>query len=83
MAKSTRSIYSSTSIGTYPSGEGGGKVSTGEGVVNPAPNTPSVIPFTLKPGQANTAVPINYISTTGIKLFNSAILKFPDLFDGE
>ena len=53
------------------------------GGVNPAPIIPEVIPFILTPRHNNTAVPINYRLTTGIKLFNSAILKLPELFDGE
>ena len=51
--------------------------------VNIVPNIPAVITFTLNPRQANTAVPIDYTPTTGIKLFNSTIIKLPDLFDGE
>ena len=83
MAKSTRSISSYTSTGTALGGGGVVTVPTGLGVVNTAPNIPAAIPFTLTPGKANVTVPIGYTSTTGIKLFNSAILKLPELFDRE
>ena len=83
MAKSTRSIAASTTTSTTASGGGGGTVPAGGGAPILAPNAPAVIPFALTPGQANAAVPIDYTSTTGIKLFNSAILKLPELFDGE
>ena len=57
-------------------------VPAGGGGFNPAPNITAAIPFALTRGQANTAVPIDYTSNTDIKLFNSAILKLPELFDG-
>ena len=81
MAKSTRSTSSSTPSGTTPSGGGGGTGAAGG--FNPALIIPAVIPFALPPGQANMAVLIDYTSTTGNKLFNSAILKLPDILYGE
>ena len=83
MAKSTRSIAASTTTSTTASGGGGGTVPAGGGAPILAPNAPAVIPFALTPVQANVVVPIDYISTTGIKLFNSAILKILELFDRE
>ena len=83
MVKSKRSVYSSTSVGTAPSGGKVGTITTGGVGFNPAPNIPVVIQFSLTPRQSNTAIPINYKSTTGINLFNNAILKLPDLFSGE
>ena len=83
MAKSTRSIAASTTTGMTASGGGGGAVPERGGAPNPAHNVPAVIPFALITEQANTEVPIDYTSTTGIKLFNSAILKLPEIFDGE
>ena len=77
MAKPTRSIAASTTTGMTASGGGGGAVPSGEGAHNLANNVPAVIPFELTPGQANAEVPIDYTSATGIKLFNSAILKLP------
>ena len=48
-----------------------------------APNVLAAIPFALTLGQANTEVPIDYTSTTGIKIFNSAIINISELFSGE
>ena len=73
----------STTTGMIASGCVGGAVTEGGGSPNPAQNFPAVIPFALPPGQANAAFPINYTSTTGIKMFNSAILKLPELISGE
>ena len=39
--------------------------------------------FALTPRQANAIVPIDYTSTAGIKLFNIAIMKLPEIFDGD
>ena len=83
MAKSIRSIYSSNSTGTTTSGGGGGIVATGGGVVNTSPIIPLVTPFTLTPENANATVTINCTPTTGIKFFNIATLKLPEIFDGE
>ena len=83
MAKSTNSIAAYKTTGMTASGGGGGAVPERGGAPNPAHNVPAVIPFALITEQANTEVPIDYTSTTGIKLFNSAILKLPEIFDGE
>ena len=83
MAKSTRSIASSTATGMADIGGGGGTVPAGGAIFNLAPNVPAAIPFALTPGQANVSVPIDYTSTTGIKISNSAIIKIPELFDIE
>ena len=83
MEKSTRSVSSFTSAVTIPSGGGGGTVPAGEARFNLAPNVPAAIQFALTPGQANVSVPIDYTSTTGIKLSNSAIIKTPEIFDIE
>ena len=87
MAKATRASASSSVVsGTASSGGGSGTGGAGGGV-NPAPIVPPVVlaitPFAFTPGKSNAAVPIDYTSTTGIKLFNSAIMKLPELFDGE
>ena len=65
------------------SGSGVGTAPPGRGRFNPALNFPAYIPFDQTPGQANSAFPIDYTSTTGIKLFNSAILKLPEIFNRE
>ena len=83
MDKSTRSISASTATGTTAIGGGGGTVPARGGAPNPAPNVPAAITFPLTNKQASTEVPINYTSTTGIKLFNSTILKLLELFDRE
>ena len=83
MAKSTRSISAYKATNTTAILCGGGTVPAGGGAPNPKPNVPAAILFALTLGQANTAVPIKYTSTTDIDLFNSAILKLPELFDGE
>ena len=83
MSKSTGYISSSTSNGTAPSVGGGVTVPTGGGGVNPDPNIPALMPFDITPRQANVTVPINYTSTIGIRLFNSAILKLLEIFDGK
>ena len=77
MAKSTSSIAASTTTGTTAIGGGGGAVPAEEGSPNPEQNVPKVIPFALNPGQSNVSVYIDYNSTTGIKLFNSAIYHNP------
>ena len=66
---------------------GGGSETGGSGVgFNPAPIVPplvpAIIPFSITHVQVNAAVPIDYTSTTVIKLFNCAIIKIPELFDG-
>ena len=58
-------------------------VPAGGGRVNMAPNVSEAIPFALTPRQANVAVPIDYTSTTGVKIFNSTILNLSEIFDGE
>ena len=58
-------------------------VPSGGGGINPAPNVSADFQFDLTPGKPNAEVPINYISTTGIKLFDSVILELTELFDGE
>ena len=83
MDTSTRSIYSSTHTGTTVIGGGGGTVPAVGGGTNLAPDVPADITFDLTPGQTNSAFPIYYTSTTGIKLFNSAILKFLEIFGRE
>ena len=50
--------------------------------VNPASNVPTDIPFALTLGKANVEAPVDYTSTTCIKIFYIAILKLPELFDG-
>ena len=77
MAKSTSSIAAYKTTVMNASGGGGGAVPSGEVAHNLAKNIPAVIPFELTPGQANAEVPIDYTSATGIKMFNSAILKLP------
>ena len=78
-----RLTSSSASSGTSPSGGRGGIVEAGGLGVNPSPIIPSVITVALNPGQANATFLMDYTSTTFIKIFNSAIIKLPELFDGE
>ena len=81
-ASKSSSSSSGTSDGA-PSGGGSGRGAGSEGGGNQAQNVPAIIPFALTPGQANTAVPIDYTSKRGIKLFNSDMMKPPDNLDGE
>ena len=75
MSNSARSISSYTATRTTAIGSGVGTVEEGGSGANMAPNVPAYIPFALTTRQANAEVSINYNSTNGIKLLNSAILK--------
>ena len=83
MAKSISYISSYTATGTTSIGGGGGTVAAGGAGANLSQNVPAAITFALTHWQANAAAPIHYTSTTDIKIFNSAILKLPELFDIE
>ena len=83
MTKSTRSISASTATGSTVIESGEGTVPSGGGAPNQASNDPAPIPFALTHRQANAEVHIDYTFTTGIKMFNSSILKLSELFEGE